>query len=72
MMNPRTLVRDLAGTVKVAKLNVDENPDVSARLGIQSIPTLLLFRDGQIIGEMIGAAAREQIEAALLRRLREQ
>lgn len=61
-----------AGTVKVAKLNVDKNPETAARLGIQSIPALVLFRNGQVIGEMIGAAPRSRIEAAVLRRLREQ
>jgi thioredoxin len=61
-----------AGTVKVAKLNVDENPEIAGRLGIRSIPTLLLFRNGEIIGEMIGAAPRAAIEEAILRRLRGQ
>jgi thioredoxin len=66
------LATSLAGTVKVAKLNVDENPDTAGRLGIRSIPTLLLFRDGKIIGETVGAAPRAQIEQAVLRRLRDQ
>lgn len=68
----KELVGDLAGAVKVAKLNVDENPEVAGRLGIQGIPTLLLFRNGQILGTMVGAAPRATIEEAVRRRLREQ
>jgi len=62
----------LAGDVKVAKLNVDENPGFASRLGIQSIPTLLFFRNGQILDKMIGATPRAKIEAAVRRRLRDQ
>lgn len=68
----KELASDLAGTVRVAKLNVDENPETATRLAIRSIPTLLLFRNGEVIGQLIGAAPRAQIEAAVLRRLREQ
>src|SRR3990172_6281545 len=50
------LATSLAGTVKVAKLNVDESPETAGRLGIRSIPTLLLFKNGEIIGETVGAA----------------
>ncbi|HXZ43369.1 MAG TPA: thioredoxin [archaeon] len=66
------LARALAGEVKVAKLNVDENPTMASRLGIQGIPTLLLFRNGQLLDKMIGAAPRAKIEAAVRRRLRDQ
>lgn len=56
------LAADLSGTVTVAKLNVDENPETAARLGLRSIPTLLLFRNGKILDEIIGAAPRARIE----------
>src|SRR3970040_790822 len=71
MMAPvmEEMATSLAGTVKVAKLNVDENPETAGRLGIRSIPTLLLVRNGEIIGETVGAAPRATIEAAGLRRL---
>ncbi len=63
------LVVDLAGQVKVAKLNVDQNPAVSRQLGIQSIPTILLFRGGQAIARTMGAVPKEQLKAAVLARL---
>jgi thioredoxin 1 len=66
------LAASLAGIAKVAKLNVDENPEIAAQLGVQSIPTLLVFRGGQVVGTMIGAAPRATIETAVRRRLREQ
>lgn len=58
MMAPvmEELAADLAATVKVVRLNVDENRETAARLGIPSIPTLGLLGNGKIIGEMIGAA----------------
>lgn len=66
----RDLAADLAGQVKVAKLNVDQNPAVSRKLGIQSIPTILLFRGGQVIAHTTGAVPKEQLRAAVLARLR--
>jgi thioredoxin 1 len=63
------LAADLAGHVTVAKLNVDENPETAARLGIKGIPTLLLFKDGQPIGQMVGAAPKAQVAAAVRKAL---
>jgi len=65
------LATSLASIVKVVTLNVDENPDTGARLGIRSIPTLLLFRNGKVIGEAVGTAHAAQIEAGILCRLSE-
>lgn len=56
---------DYAGRVKVAKLNVDENPGTAARYGIMSIPTLLVFQDGEVIDRLIGFRPRPQLTAAL-------
>ena len=66
------LAEEMVGQVKVAKLNVDENPVVSRQLGIQSIPTILLFRSGAIIDQMMGAVPKEELQNAVLSRLQEQ
>ena len=59
------LAAEFAGQVRVAKLNVDENPEAATRLGIMSIPALVLFKDGQPIGQMVGAAPKTQVSAAV-------
>jgi thioredoxin len=63
------LASEFAGQVTVAKLNVDENPETATRLGIMSIPALLLFKDGQPIGQMVGAAPKTQVSTAVRRAL---
>lgn len=49
----------------IAKLNVDENPQTAARFGIQSIPTLLIFKNGKLLDQLNGALPRAIIEARL-------
>ena len=51
----------LNGKVKIVKLNVDENPQTAAKYGIQSIPTLMIFKNGQIASRQIGAAPKPWI-----------
>jgi len=51
--------RNMAGKIKVAKLNVDENQEIAMKYGIQSIPSLILFRGGKEIGRTIGASSKE-------------
>lgn len=51
-----------AGRLKVVKVNVDELPGVSARYGVQGIPTLLLLRDGREVARQVGAAPRHALE----------
>ena len=49
------------GVVKVAKLNVDENPSVAQRFGVMSIPTMLVFRDGEVDRRIVGAKGKAQL-----------
>jgi thioredoxin len=55
------LAAESAGRYRIAKLNVDENPQTSARFKIASIPTMLIFKDGQLIDRLIGAQPRQVI-----------
>ena len=53
------LATEYAGRLTVAKMNVDENQDVPIRLGIQSIPTLMLFKDGTLVDMHVGATDKD-------------
>ena len=55
------LAQETAGRVRVAKLNVDDNPQTAARFGVQSIPTLLLLKNGKEISRMVGLRSKAQI-----------
>ncbi len=52
---------ELAGKVVFGKLNVDENPNVSNAFGIQSIPTIIIFKNGQVVDRIIGAMTKSQL-----------
>jgi thioredoxin 1 len=52
----------LGDKVKIVKLNVDENPRMTAKYGIQSIPTLMIFRDGLMASRQTGAAPKQKLE----------
>jgi thioredoxin len=49
------LATEYTGKLKVVKVDVDENPEVSGRYGVQSIPTLLVFKGGEVVERMVGA-----------------
>ncbi|MCB1421636.1 MAG: thiol reductase thioredoxin, partial [Nitratireductor sp.] len=49
------LSEEMAGDVKITKLNIDENPDLAAQFGVRSIPTLLIFKNGEPAGMQVGA-----------------
>ena len=53
---------ELAGKVKIVKVNVDENPNTPAQMGVRSIPALFLFKDGQVISNKIGAAPKAALQ----------
>jgi thioredoxin 1 len=50
-----------AGKLRIAKLNVDENPGIAQRFGVMSIPTLIVFKDGQPAKHMVGAKGKGQL-----------
>ena len=49
---------EMQGKVTIAKVNVDENPGIASQLGIRSIPTLMVFRDGKLASQKVGAAPK--------------
>jgi len=57
------LAADFGDTVKIAKLNIDQNQTTPTQFGVRSIPTLLLFKDGDVIGQQVGAMAKSQLAA---------
>ncbi|OGA26491.1 MAG: thiol reductase thioredoxin, partial [Betaproteobacteria bacterium RIFCSPLOWO2_02_FULL_65_24] len=59
------VARAYAGKLKVAKLNVDENLEVPKRYGIRGIPTLMLFKNGNIEATKVGALSKSQLTAFL-------
>jgi thioredoxin 1 len=59
------LAGDYEGRAVVGKLNVDENPNVTARFGVRNIPTLLVFKKGQIVDKQIGAVPKSVLSSKL-------
>ncbi|HVG39295.1 MAG TPA: thioredoxin [Pyrinomonadaceae bacterium] len=59
------LAAEANGRYVIAKLNVDENPRTAAQFRIQSIPTMLIFKNGQLIDRLVGAQPKEAIAARL-------
>ena len=55
------LAADLGGRLTVAKLNIDDNPQTPAKYGVRGIPTLILFKDGQVAATKVGALPKSQL-----------
>lgn len=65
------LAAEYEGKLKVGKLDIDNNQEVSVKYGIRSIPTLLLFKDGKIVDQIVGAVPKAQIVAKLSPHIKE-
>jgi len=67
MLSPT--VEEIAGeyqdTIKVGKLNVDDNPNTSTKYGIRGIPTLLFFKDGKVVQQMVGVKSKAEIKKVI-------
>lgn len=59
------LASDYAGRAKIAKLDVDSNPQVPMNFGVRSIPTLLFFKDGRVVDQLVGAAPKKALAERL-------
>ena len=63
------LATEYAGRLSVAKVDIDDSPELAQRYGIQSIPTLILFRDGRAVDKRLGALPREELRSFVDARL---
>lgn len=59
------LSKEYAGKIKVLKLNTDENPDIASKYKIMGIPTLMFFKDGQKIDQVVGAVPKPQLKTKI-------
>jgi thioredoxin 1 len=55
------IAAEMKGKVKIAKLNVDENPEVASKYGVRSIPTLMVFKDGKQVDIKVGAGPKTEL-----------
>lgn len=59
------LAKEYAGKIKVGKLNTDENPDVASKHKIMGIPTIIFFKDGQKVDQIVGAVPKPQLKSKI-------
>ncbi len=58
-----SIANEMSDKVKVGKLNIDDQGEISTKFGVRSIPTLILFKNGEPVDQMVGALPKEKIEA---------
>jgi thioredoxin len=63
------LAAEYEGKIKIGKLNVDENPATPGQYGVRGIPTLILFKDGKIVDQVVGAVPKTQLEGLIKKAL---
>ncbi len=61
--------KDYAGKIKIGKLNVDEGQDIAGQYGVMSIPTLIFFKNGKNVEQLVGALPKAAIETAIKKHL---
>lgn len=67
MLNPaiEALSAQYDGKVKICKLNTDGNENIAAKFGVRSIPTLLMFKNGEVVNQLIGVLPKDKIESMI-------
>ena len=63
------LADEYDGKIKIGKVNVDENPATPGQYGVRGIPTMILFKGGEIVDQLVGAVPKKQVEALLQKAL---
>ena len=59
------LAGEYTGKLKIVKVNVDESPELAGQFGVRSIPTLLIFKDGQVVDQSVGAQSKPALAARI-------
>jgi len=65
------LAEEYAGRLKVCKANVDEGQGIASRYGIRAIPTLMIFKDGQVVDQIVGVVPKQHLESKITPHLAE-